>query len=157
MKLIVFLQPDRAETRPPEDILKWYSPLSSLEMVTGRRFDTTIRRGAAGGKGGETLVQHLCWARLRLRGPEGLKATFGERPGRPLPAFTRRKTHTVGHEGSMIEIDETTRCKDGLRDRVRGRGRARGRLAKARLAVPRPRVATDVIEEACPAFLTVTS
>lgn len=75
VKLIVFLQPDRAETRPPEDILKWYSPLSSLEMVTGRRFDTTIRRGAAGGKGGETLVQHLCWARLRLRGPVGLKAT----------------------------------------------------------------------------------
>jgi hypothetical protein len=44
VKLIVFLQPERAETRPPDDILKWYSPLSSFEMVTGSRFETTISR-----------------------------------------------------------------------------------------------------------------
>ena len=37
-----FLQPERAETRPPEDILKWYSPLLSFVIVMGRRFETTI-------------------------------------------------------------------------------------------------------------------
>ena len=39
-----FLQPDRAETRPPEDILKWYSPCLSFVIVTGSRFETTMRR-----------------------------------------------------------------------------------------------------------------
>ena len=38
-----FLQPERAETRPPEDILKWYSPWASLLMVMGRRLETTMR------------------------------------------------------------------------------------------------------------------
>lgn len=39
-----FLQPESADTRPPEDILKWYSPLSSLEMVMGSRLETTMKR-----------------------------------------------------------------------------------------------------------------
>ena len=38
-----FLQPERAETSPPEDILKWYSPCASLLMVMGRRLETTMR------------------------------------------------------------------------------------------------------------------
>lgn len=38
-----FLKPESAETKPPEDILKWYSPLESLVMVIGRRLETTMR------------------------------------------------------------------------------------------------------------------
>ena len=38
-----FLVPERAETSPPDDILKWYSPCASFVIVTGRRFETTMR------------------------------------------------------------------------------------------------------------------
>ena len=47
-----FLQPERAETRPPEDILKWYSPEASLLMVMGRRFETTMMCRCSPGAGG---------------------------------------------------------------------------------------------------------
>lgn len=61
---MVFLHPDSAETRPPDDIcgvsyvrrldeplrtiltLNVYSPFASLSMVTGRRLETTMRRGS---------------------------------------------------------------------------------------------------------------
>ena len=42
VNVIDFLQPERAETSPPEDILKWYSPLLSFEIVMGSRLDTTM-------------------------------------------------------------------------------------------------------------------
>ena len=42
VKDIDFLQPERAETRPPEDILKWYSPWLSLVIVIGKRLETTM-------------------------------------------------------------------------------------------------------------------
>ena len=61
VKLRDFLKPDRAETSPPDDILKWYSPAASLLMVIGRRLETTMRwppwpmvmsGGASGGEDG---------------------------------------------------------------------------------------------------------
>jgi hypothetical protein len=38
-----FLSPESADTRPPDYILKWYSPFASLEMVIGSRLETTMR------------------------------------------------------------------------------------------------------------------
>jgi hypothetical protein len=50
-----FFVPERAETRPPEDILKWYSPWASFVIVTGRRLETTMRCCSGGASGlGET-------------------------------------------------------------------------------------------------------
>jgi hypothetical protein len=42
VKLIFFLHPDKAETRPPLDMANWYSPLASLLIVTGNLLLTTI-------------------------------------------------------------------------------------------------------------------
>lgn len=57
VKLIFFFVPDNAETRPPLDMEKVYSPFLSLTMVTGRRLLTTMSRcsfagGGAGVEGG---------------------------------------------------------------------------------------------------------
>lgn len=57
VKDMLFLQPERAETRPPEDILKWYSPAASLVMVMGRRLETTMR--CAGGPARSRVMESL--------------------------------------------------------------------------------------------------
>lgn len=43
-KSIDRLQPERAETRPPEDMLNSYWPSSCRLIVTGSRLLTTIKR-----------------------------------------------------------------------------------------------------------------
>lgn len=55
---ILFLHPDRAETRPPEERLKVYPPgaVGSARIVTGNRLDTTIRRLEEGGALVEALI-----------------------------------------------------------------------------------------------------
>jgi len=67
-----FLQPDNAETRPPEDILKWYSPCLSFVIVTGSLFETTMRRLPAVGLPGAAIARKKSWVGRRecLRGSE---------------------------------------------------------------------------------------
>lgn len=44
MNSICFLVPERADTRPPDDIEKLQCPSSPRLIVTGSLFETTIRR-----------------------------------------------------------------------------------------------------------------
>jgi hypothetical protein len=47
VKAIIFFNPDKAETRPPLDMRYVHSPASFRAMLTGNRFEITIKRSIA--------------------------------------------------------------------------------------------------------------